>query len=307
MSDPAGDCPAAACADLTAVTAGLKPDGRLTFTFTSVRPWFDVAHPPLRALPQVSVWTSSPAAGPPDATITSGQATIAGGPSFGVHTTDLVHGADYYGATTRVEYAVGEDDVPSFLTALGGPFRWTATLPGDAAPNSGSIAFAPPDADADGLPDSVDPCPARAFSGPAPGWASELRDGCAARVAPFSAAAFKKAVRKAAKAIRALWRNPARRAAALRRERIDLRLRVPAGRGRVSAGVSLRHPDAPRPPSVYGRRKCSAGPCVVRMKVVPEGVRAYRHKALILSVEFATGRGRSALSTNATAALRMPL
>jgi hypothetical protein len=307
VPDPAGDCPASACADLTSVVTGIKPDGRLTFTFTSVRPWFDVGHPPIRATPRVSVWTVSPDTGPPDATVDAAQATIAGGPSFAVHTTDLVNGVDYYGATTRIEYAIGEDDVPSFLTALGGPFRWRATLPGDAVPNSGSVAFAPPDADADGLPDSVDPCPARAFSRPAPGWTAELRDGCAARPAPFPAAAFRKTVKKAAKGFRALWRDHKRRAAAMRRERIDLRLRVPAGHGRVIASVSLRHPDAPRPASVYGRRKCAAGRCVVRMKLVPEGVRAYRRKALILTVDFTTGRGRNALTTDATAPLRMPL
>jgi hypothetical protein len=308
--DPAGDCPASACADLTAVATGLKPkpDGRLTFSFTAVRPWFDFGSPPPRAVPQVSVWTTSPDTGPPDATITAAQATIVGGPSFAVHTTDLVYGEDYYGATTRIEFAIGEDDVPSFLTALGGPFRWRATLPGDAVPNTGSIAFAPPDADADGLPDSVDPCPASAFSEPARGWtADEQRDGCAARVAPFTAAAFKKTFKKAGKAFRALWRNHKRRAAAMRRERIDLRLRVPAGRGRVDASVTLRHPDAPRPPSVYGGRKCAAGRCVVRMKLVPEGVRAYRRKALILSVYFTTGRGHNAITIGANTPLRMPL
>jgi hypothetical protein len=308
VSDPAGDCPAAACADLTAVTTGLKPDGRLTLSFTSVRPWFDFGNPPTRALPQVSIWTTSPDTGPPDATVTTAEARIAGGPSFAVHTTDLVHGEDYLGATTRIEYALGEDDIPSFLTALGGPFRWRAALPGDAVPNSGSIAFAPLDADADGLPDTVDPCPARAFSKPAPGWtADDPRDGCAAPAAPFTAKAFKKAVKKALKAFRALWRNRTRRAAVMRRERIDLRLRVPAGRGRVSATVSLRHPDGPRPPSAYGRRKCAAGRCVVRMKLVPEGVRAYRRKALILTVYFTTGRGRNALTTGARFPLRMPL
>jgi hypothetical protein len=308
VPDAAGDCPASACADLTSVATGLKPDGRLTFTFASVRPWLDVAHPPTRALPQVSVWTTSPDMGPPDATVTAGQATVVGGPSFAVHMTDLVNGVDYIGATTRVEYAIGEDDVPSFLTALGGPFRWRATLPGDAVPNSGSVAFAPPDADADGLPDSVDPCPARAFSEPAPGWTvDDPRDGCAAPAAPFTAKALKKAVKKAAKAFRAQWRNPRRRAAAMRTERIDLRLRIPAGRGRVQAAVALRHPDAPRPASVYGDRRCRAGRCVVRMKLVPEGVRAYRRKALILEVIFSVGRGRNAVSTIVRAPLRMPL
>lgn len=72
VSDPAGDCPASTCADLTAVATGLKADGRLTFSFTSVRPWFDFGRPPTRALPQVSVWTTSPDAGPPDATVTEG-------------------------------------------------------------------------------------------------------------------------------------------------------------------------------------------------------------------------------------------
>jgi hypothetical protein len=308
VSDPAGDCPASACADLTSVSTGLKADGRLTFRFTSVRPWFDFGNPPTRALPQVSVWTTSPDAGPPDATVTAAEARITGGPSFAVHTTDLVNGVDYYGATTRIEYAIGDDDLPSFLTALGGPFRWRATLPGDAVPNSGSIAFPPPDADADGLPDSVDACPARAFSEPAPGWTSEEQlDGCAAPAAPFAARAFKKTFKKAIKAFRAAWRNHKRRAAAMRRQRIDLRLRVPAGRVRVRVSVTRRYSDGPRPPSVYGGRKCAAGRCVVRMKLVPEGVRAYRRRALILSVNLTTGRGRDALAMGARAPLRMPL
>ena len=94
--------------------------------------------------------------------------------------------------------------------------HWTGIVDAcDAVPNSGSVAFAPPDADADGLPDSVDPCPARAFSEPAPGWTvDDPRDGCAAPAAPFTAKALKKAVKKAAKAFRAQWRNPRRRAAA---------------------------------------------------------------------------------------------
>jgi hypothetical protein len=43
------------------------------------------------------------------------------------------------------------------------------------------------------------------------------------------------------------------------------------------------------------------------MKLVPEGVRAYRHKALILSAYFTTGRGHNALTISARTPLRMPL
>lgn len=43
------------------------------------------------------------------------------------------------------------------------------------------------------------------------------------------------------------------------------------------------------------------------MKLVAEGVRAYRRKALILGVQFTTGRGRNALVISANFPLRMPL
>jgi hypothetical protein len=174
---------------------------------------------------------------------------------------------------------VGEgpkNDVPGFLTALGGPFRWRAVLPSgtsipaDTAPNARSILFSLPDQDSDGLPDSADPCPAEPFSAlNAPGWSpDDRRDGCPAPAVPFAARKFKTQAKKAARAFRALWRNHRRRAKAMSRRRIDVRLRLPGTRrGMVEAAVVLAHPDAPRPPSAFGRHRCTGGKaCVVHMK-----------------------------------------
>jgi hypothetical protein len=182
------------------------------------------------------------------------------------------------------------------------------SIPADTAPNARSILFSLPDQDSDGLPDSADPCPAEPFSAlNAPGWSpDDRRDGCPAPAVPFAARKFKTQAKKAARAFRALWRNHRRRAKAMSRRRIDVRLRLPGTRrGMVEAAVVLAHPDAPRPPSAFGRHRCTGGKaCVVHMKLVSEGVRAYRRKALHLVLSFAAGKR---LSTSYVARLRMPL
>jgi hypothetical protein len=326
VTDPAGDCMAGPCADLLSVTPGLAlPYGGLTFRITGAGSWWDYGNPPLLELPQIWIWTKSPDSAPPDATITPFEARIVGGETFVVNVSDPAR-PDMYGATKTILMQVGEggEDVPGFLTSLGGPFRWRAALPRsstitmdparpvdpnplDIAPNSGSIEFKLPDGDADGLPDVADPCPAQAFRAHAPGWSLDApRDGCPAPAAPFTARAFKKAAKEANRSLRALWRHHSRRVKAIGSKKIDLGLRIPTGRGRVNAAVSLAHPDGPRPPSIFGHRKCSAGRCAIRMKVVPEGVRAYRHKALILSFYFTTGKGHNRQTTGAVTRLRMP-
>jgi len=161
------------------------------------------------------------------------------------------------------------------------------------------------------MPDAADPCSTKPFSNlNAPGWAvAEPRDGCPAPGVPFAAKAFKKQAKKATKGFRALWGNHARRAKAMSKGQIDVRLRVPGHtRGLVQATVTLAHPDGPRPPSAYGRHRCSGGKtCVVHLRLVAEGVRAYRHKALRLALSFAVGTGSKQLRTQYAAALRMPL
>jgi len=325
LADAAGDCTASPCADLLSVTPGLIGQ-TLTFRLSAAGLWRDFLHPPLSPLPQIWIWTTSPDTAPPDATVTERGAHIVGGPSFAVFVNDLDNGSDMIGPTRNIlrEVGMAGDDVPGFLTSLGGPFRWRVTLPtsetitwgperpvdphpADSAPDSGSIEYRLPDGDADGLPDTGDPCPAAAFRAQALGWSLEVpRDGCPAPEPPFTARAFKRAATKAARSFRALWRDHSRRVNAIRSRRIKLRLRIPAGRGQVRAAVSLAHPDAPRPPSVHGGRTCAAGRCVIRMKVVPEGVRAYRRKALILSFTFTAGRGRGRQDTTVTTRLRMP-
>ncbi len=327
--DPAGDCTASPCADLT--SAGLSMDrfGTLAFHFTGTGYWLDFGDPSPQPVPQIWIWTTSPDTGPPDATITEHAAHIAGGPSFIVRTENALD-PDMIGATQSLNMEAGEggNDIPGFLTALGGPFRWRAALPSDPnamldaehpvdphpadlAPDSGTIAFSLPDQDSDGMPDAADPCPTAAFSAlNAPGWSvNEPRDGCPAPVVPFAAKAFKKVGKKATKAFRALWGNHARRAKAMSKGRIDLRLRVPGHvRGLVQATVSLAHPVGPRPPSAFGRHRCTGGKsCVVHLRLIAEGVRAYRHKALRLVLSFARGTGSKQLRTQYAAALRMPL
>lgn len=328
-SDAAGDCTASPCADMTSVGLSMDRFGTLAFHFTGVGYWFDFNDPSPQPVPQIWIWTTSPDTGPPDATITASGAHIAGGPTFIVRTENAVD-PDVIGATQSLNMEAGEgsNDIPGFLTALGGPFRWRAALPADpnakldaehpvdphpadVAPDSGTIAFNLPDKDSDGMPDAADPCPTEPFSTlNAPGWSvDEPRDGCSAPVAPFAAKAFKNVGKKAAKALRALWRNHARRAQAMSKGRIDVRLRVPGHtRGLVQASVVLAHPDGPRPQSAFGRHRCTGGKaCLVPLRLISEGVRAYRHKALHLVLSFSTGSGSKQLRAQYVAALRMPL
>ena len=322
VADLAGDCLASGCADLVSVAAGLEPgDGQLTFRFTSVRYWQDFNFPPLRPLPEIWIWTRSPDTSPPDATVARSGARIAGGLSFSVRVRDLRNGLGHYGPTNAVEFTVNtgvEDDIPGFLTSLGRPFRWRAVIPADegqapgaapaadSVPDSGSIAYTVPDADVDGLPDKADPCPAQAFQAPAPGWSFHSgRDGCPAAAAPLGVDTLQQPVTDAASALAKLWRDPRRRASAMRTRYLDLPLRSPAGLG-VQAGVVLADADAPFGPSLAGVRKCAAGRCVIRMKLKPDLVRRFGRARLLLDVSFETGRGTSRIITTAHAALRMP-
>jgi hypothetical protein len=325
VGDPSGDC-AAPCADLISASAGMLPDGTVTFDFASIHPWMDLGHRPFAPQPQVWIWTTSPDTAPPDATVSLSSARIVGGGSY-VASGGIPGSPDDFGATTTFRYVIGEgsEDIPNFLNELGVPFRWRATLPADesrewdpqrpvdpnpadSAPDVGSMEFGLLDGDGDGLPDAVDPCPARAFTELPSGWDQPShRSGCPAAAVPFAASEFAAAVRAANRWLKALWRDRDRRAKALRTRRIDLPIRLPAGHGWVEAGVTMAHPDAPRPPSVSGRRKCSAGRCVIPMKVNIKGVKFYAHKALSLEMLFVTGKGQRRFGTVARAPLRMPL
>jgi hypothetical protein len=325
VSDPSGDC-AAPCADLTAASAGILSDGTVIFDFASVHPWLDFAHPPFAPHPQVWIWTTSPDTGPPDATVTRASARIAGGRSFIVN--ESIPGRpDEIGSTTSLRYVIGEgsEDIPSFLTKLGVPFRWRVALPADetrqwdpqrpvdptpadSAPDVDSVEFRLPDGDGDGLPDTADPCPAQAFTEMPSGWRQDShKSGCPAPAVPFAASRFAAAVQTSNRVLKRLWRNRERRAQALRTLRIDLPIHLPAGLGRVQAGVSMAHPDAPRPPSMAGERTCTDGRCVIHMKLNLKGVKFYARKALALGVTFSIGKGTRQISTSARAPLRMPL
>jgi hypothetical protein len=120
---------------------------------------------------------------------------------------------------------------------------------------------------------------------------------------PFSRAAFLVSAKRAWKTLRALWANRATRARAVRQGYIDVPFFVPAGSGRMLMDV---FPGGHTRASVFGRRRCSAGRCVVRLTVVAEGVRAYARRPLTLVEDFKTGTGRSTVQTDALLPLRMP-
>ena len=106
---------------------------------------------------------------------------------------------------------------------------------------------------------------------------------------------------------KALWRSPRKRAHALHRGRVDLPFRLPAGTGVVVILVLPAHLHGPTRASVHGGRTCTAGRCVVRLKVNRRGVRAYAHKALRFVASFIAGTGPTEVSIAASYRLRMPL
>jgi hypothetical protein len=327
VTDPSGDCLSSPCADLTSASLTLHADG-LVFRVVAARQWL-AQPPPFAPMPAISIWTTSPDTGPPDAVIRDAEARIAN-PSqtygFQVNYDDPFLPSDFFGApTTTFDISVRGPEVPSFLALVGSRFRWRASLPADenrkwdeqrpvdphpadAAPDSGSIAFSAADLDGDGLPDISDGCPDRAYSAAAPGWSLEQpTDGCPATAAPFSHHAFVAAARRAAKAFRAAWRTPSRRSLALRRHRIKLPLRLPTGVGRVYASVDPAVHTGPSRSSVYGGRNCRKPRCIVRLTVSREGVRAYARKRLRLWIRLTVGTGDQRLTTSYSTLLRMPL
>ena len=151
----------------------------LVFRVVAAEQW--LAPPaPFAPTPAISIWTSSPDTGPPDAVIRETAARVAN-PSqpfgFQVEYRDPSLPDDSFGAPTNTfEVSVRGPEVPSFLALVGSRFRWRASLaadenrtwdeqrpvdpyPADAAPDSGSVAFSAPDLDGDGLPDIADSLP----------------------------------------------------------------------------------------------------------------------------------------------------
>jgi hypothetical protein len=325
--DPAGDCSASPCADLVAASASAAGSA-LVFTFDAVGVWGQ-GYTPLPE-PQVWIWTTSPDTAPPDAVVGSRSAFSSGGSAWIAD--DPKHTAyDYSRLTpnndgapsTHLTYRIDSD----FMVALHGRFRWRATLPADPnrkwddrrpvdptpadfAPDQGSIEFAPADRDGDAVPDAADQCPDEAYSDPLPGWDNGYQHrGCPVALAPFSRDAFVTSARRSTKAFLALWRDPRRRAVAYRNHRIDLAFRVPAGSGHV--GIRVEPPpshNGPSSSSVFGGRSCNAGlPCIMHLRLVPEAVRAYAHRSLLLRLNFYVGSGHRRVLTELSTRLRMPL
>jgi hypothetical protein len=297
----------------------------LVFRVVAAGEWY--ARPePFAPTPQISIWTTSPDSGPPDAVIRSAEARVAN-PSrpygFQVAYDDPFLPSDFFGApTSTLDISVYGPEVPGFLALVSSRFRWRVSLaadegrtwdaqravdphPADSVPDSGSVAFSAADLDADGLPDIVDGCPDKPFSEAAPGLSQA--DGCPATSAPFSHSTFVSAAKRAAKAFRAAWRSPSRRARALKRRRITLPLRLPEGVGHVSVDVGPAHPMGPQRRSVYGTRDCRKPRCSVRLTVNPEGVRAYARKQLRLGISVSVGSDDEQLTTSYFTLLRMPL
>jgi hypothetical protein len=323
--DPAGDCSASPCADLVAASV-TAAGSALVFNFDAVGLWGQ-GYTPLPD-PQVWIWTTSPDTAPPDAVVggavagIGGSAWIANDPKHTAYDYSRQAGSPDGQPSRHLTYRIDSD----FMVALHGRFRWRATLPADPsrtwddrrpvdptpadfAPDQGSIEFAPADRDADAVPDAADQCPDEAYSDPLPGWDNSYQHrGCPVALAPFSRDAFLTSARRSTKAFRALWRDPRRRAIAYRDRRIDLAFRVPAGSGHVKIDVRPPHVNGPTTASVIGLRSCRAGvPCIVHLRVDPQGVRAYADRSLLLGVLFYVGSGHRRVATQLITPLRMPL
>jgi len=306
-SDASGDCVASPCADLVGASVdirgtvplgdGLTLDPKVVFRFDTPFGWTENM-----PSPQVWIWRAgSPDTGPPDATIGglaggSAGVTIADDPTW---QPESIGYADHTPLWTSREFTVSI----RFLAALGGRFRWRATLPADsrrtfdpvarpvdpqpadAAPDQGSVEFAPSDRDGDKYPDAGDPCPDEAHRDPAPGWENGSNYyGCPVTPEPFSREMFLPAAQQATKAFRAKWANRRARARAMRRREIKVRFVVPAGVTRVRMSAQGASGLAARSASVLGERVCDAGPCVVKLKVDPDRVREYARKPLLFVV-----------------------
>jgi hypothetical protein len=323
--DPAGDCSASPCADLVAASASAA--GGVVFTFDAVGVWGQ-GYTPLPE-PQVWIWTTSPDTAPPDAVVggavtgVGGFAWIADDPKHTAYDVSRLSPNSDGAPSAHLTYRIDSD----FMVALHGRFRWRATLPADPnrkwddrrpvdptpadfAPDQGSIEFAPADRDGDAVPDGADQCPDEAYSDPLPGWYNSYQHrGCPVALAPFSHDAFVTSARRSTKAFLALWRDPRRRAVAYRNHRIDLAFRVPAGSGHV--GIRVEPPpshNGPSSSSVFGGRSCNAGlPCIMHLRLVPEAVRAYAHRSLLLRLNFYVGSGHRRVLTELSTPLRMPL
>ena len=75
VTDPSGDCLSSPCADLTSASLTLQAD-RLVFRVVAAGQWL-AQPPPFAPTPAISIWTSSPDTGPPDAVIRDTEARVA--------------------------------------------------------------------------------------------------------------------------------------------------------------------------------------------------------------------------------------
>jgi hypothetical protein len=309
--DSVGDCTASPCADI--VGGSVVADRRGVVFRVDVPAGWTFKTP----LPQIWIWRiDSPDTAPPDATITDFGRIVGNAYPY-----DVSRGDYFPPQGNFAEISIDTD----FVAALGGRFLWRAALPrdvgakmddqrpvdpqpADVAPDQGSVLFAAPDGDGDGTPDAADPCPGEAYSDPAPGWGNGYQHrGCPVALAPFTRAAFVASAKRSIRNFRAQWRDRARRAAIFGARRMTVPFRVPAGTGTVSMQVIPAVIRAPPRASVYGARRCPAGRCAVRLKVVPEGVRTYASRKLQLLVRFVAGDGRRAVVTAFSEPIRMPL